>query len=130
MNLTLFVLNLLAAVVLLVATLITGKRGIKLLHMRLAVVTVVVLLLAVWQADLYGHGFTFEMVKLKIHLVFAFATLFAIPPVIFTGWRLRNHGHWRRIHLRFVALFLVCIALAIATACFMFIDAVPKEVAA
>jgi hypothetical protein len=126
----LFVLNLLAAVVLLVVTLITGKRGIKLLHMRMAVTTVVVLLLAVWQADLFGHGFTFDMLKLKIHLAFAFATLFAIPPVIFSGWRLRNDGRWRQIHLRFVGLFMVCIVLAIATACFMFLDAVPNEATA
>lgn len=127
MNLTLFVLNLLAAVALLVVTLITGKRGLKQLHMRMAVITVVVLLLAVLQADLYGHGFTFETVKLQVHLVFAFATLFAIPPVIFTGWKLRNSGQWRRTHLRFVGLFVICVLLAVATACFMFIDAVPKE---
>ena len=125
MNLTLFVLNLLAAVALLVATLITGKRGLQRLHMRLAVVTVVVLLLAVWQADLYGRGFEFDLSKLRIHLVFAFATLFAIPPVIFTGWRLRNHDQWRRLHLRCVALFLICTVAAIVTACLMFVGAVP-----
>lgn len=130
MNLTLFVLNLLAAVALLAVTVITGKRKLKLLHMRMAVLSVVVLLVAVWQADVYGHGFTFESVKLKVHLVFAFATLFAIPPVIFTGWKLRLNGKWRRTHLRFVALFMLCVVLAVATACFMFIDAVPKEIAA
>jgi len=126
-NTTLFVANLLAAVVMLVFTLLTGRRGQKQLHIKLAVSTVVVLLAAVWQADLYGRGFTFEEVKLTVHIVCAFVTLAAIPPVIFTGWQLRGKPQWRRTHLWSVGIFLVCIVLAIVTAVVMFIDAVPKE---
>ena len=123
-------LNLIAAVALLVATLVTGKRRQKQLHIRLAVVTVIVLVLAVVQADIYGHGFTFNRTDLLVHLVFAFATLVALPPVAYSGWRLRRASRWRRIHLRFVTLFVFLTVMAVLTACYMFLDAVPKEVTA
>jgi nitrogen fixation/metabolism regulation signal transduction histidine kinase len=121
----LFVLNLVAAVALLIVTMMTGKRRKKLLHMRVAVVTVVVLLLAVVQADLYGHGFTFVDWELKVHLVFAIGCLLAIPPVIYSGYRLRRASRWRKIHARFVTLFVVLTVLAVLTACYMFLHAEP-----
>jgi hypothetical protein len=125
-NTTLFGLNLAVAVLLLVATLVTGKRGRQQLHIRLAVVTVVALLAAIWQAERYGQGFTFVALELEVHMVFAIATLLALPPVAFTGLRLRKADGWRRLHLRCVYLFVTCIVLAILTACYMFLHAVAK----
>ena len=127
MNTTLFVLNLAATVALLVVTLITGKRGLKLLHIRIALTTVVVLLLAVVQADMYGHGFTFEDLELKVHLIFAFATLFAVLPVIYSGYHLRRESRWRHTHARFVTLFVCLTVAAVLTAGYMFLHAVPVE---
>lgn len=103
----------------------TGKKRKKLLHIRLAVVTVVVLLLAVVQADIFGHGFTFVDWELKVHLVFAISCLIAIPPVIYSGYRLRRESRWRTPHARFVTLFVVLTVLAVLTACYMFIHAEP-----
>lgn len=125
MNTSLFVLNLLAAVALLVVTLMTGKRRQKLLHIRMAVVTVVVLLLAIVQADMYGRGFSFVDWELKVHLVFAISCLISLPPVIYSGYRLRRESRWRRPHARFVTLFVVLTVMAVLTACYMFLHAEP-----
>jgi hypothetical protein len=122
-NTTLFVLNLAAAVILLIATLMTGKRRQRLLHIRVAVVTVVVLTLAIVQADMYGRGFTFVDWELMVHLIFASSSLLSLPLVIYSGNRLRSENRWRRIHVRFVALFVFLTVMAVLTACYMFLHA-------
>lgn len=118
-------LNLVAAVALLVVTLLTGKRRQKLLHIRVAVVTVVVLGLAIVQADMYGHGFRFVDWELKVHLVFAIGCLLSLPPVIYSGYRLRRQSRWRKPHVRSVTLFVTLAVLAVLTACYMFLHAEP-----
>lgn len=123
-----FVLNLAVVVALLVATVLSGKRGRRRSHIPLAIVTVLVLILAIWQADVYGRGFTFHPVDLTIHLVVAISTLVLLPVVVYTGQRLSHGDSWRVHHRRSVVIFLGAVVLSVATACLMFLRAVPKDV--
>ena len=126
MNTSLFLANLAVTVLLLVVTLVTGKRGRRRAHFIAAPLTVVSLTLAVWQAELYGRDFDFDAVRLNIHLVCAGLSLAALPGTIWTGLRLIRVPQVRLAHKRWVGIFVICTVLAVATACWMFLTAVPK----
>lgn len=129
----LFVANLVATVVALVFTLHAGARARRLRHYGLAILTVVLLGFAIFQAELYGRtggefgaGFEFESWRLSLHLVFAFSALGVLPGVAVTGVGLAQ-GRIRRVwHKRFVWVFVATTVLAMATAGFMFLNAKAK----
>jgi hypothetical protein len=126
LNTTAFVANLLAAVMLLAATLWSGRVGRRRVHYSLASATLVTLLGAIVQAEFYGRDFTFEPLRLRIHLTCAISALIAVPWVIATGWRLRTRPTARPAHRRAVGCFVVLTGLAILTAGWMFLSAEPR----
>lgn len=126
MNLPLFLLNLGLTVGLVCLSLWTGHRGVRKAHYWTVSVTVVSLLLAIMQAEMYGRGFDFVPWKLNLHLVCAVSCLATVPLVSLSGLRLRTQPAARSVHKRWIRLFLITLACAVVTACFMFLGAEPK----
>ena len=126
LNTTSFVANLLATVILLAATLWSGRAGRRRIHYSFAIATLTTLLGAIVQAEIYGRDFTFEPLRLRIHLAFAISALIAVPWVIATGWRLRTRPEARPAHRRAVGGFVALTGLAILTAGWMFFSAEPR----
>ncbi len=110
----------------LAATLWSGRAGRRRIHYSLAIATLTALLGAIVQAEIYGRAFTFEPLRLRIHLAFAIGALIAVPWVIATGWRLRTRREARSAHRRAVGCFVALTGLAILTAGWMFFSAVPR----
>lgn len=121
-----FLANLAATVLLLAVTLVTGKTGRRRAHFIAAPVTVVVLALAIWQAELYGQGYDFDSTRLTIHLCFAGLSLASLPGTVWSGLRLVSRPQVRRVHQRWVAVFVLCTVLSVLTAGWMFLSATPK----
>lgn len=126
MNTGLFILNLFLVVLFLGLTLFSGKRGNRELHYGMAANTVIFLLFAIIQAELFGRGFHFNPLRLNVHLFFANAALISLPGVVWSGLRLRKESSMRPIHKRWVAGFVLLTLGAILTAGWMFLDATPK----
>jgi hypothetical protein len=126
-NLPLFLLNLALTVGLVCVSLWTGKRGVRKQHYGAVGVTVVSLVLAIWQAELYGRGFVFIAWKLNVHLFFAMSCLASVVPVAVSGWMLRTDPRKRANHKLWIRVFLGLLVGAVATACFMFLGAEPKN---
>jgi hypothetical protein len=125
MNAPLFILNLAITVVLLLLTILAGRAGNRPRHYKLVAAAVVSLALTIWQAEVYGEGFVFDLTRLRIHLFFAISALACLPGVVATGLVLRENSDRRKLHQRFVYSFLALVGLAVATAIFMFLNAVP-----
>lgn len=123
----LFLANLAVTVALLALTLASGRAGRRRLHYTLVAATTVALLLAIVQAELFGRGFEFDAMRLNVHLGFAFAALGALPGVAWSGVGLARGRVARPVHRRWVAGFVVLVVLAVATAGWMFLTAVPLE---
>ena len=126
MNTPLFLANLALTVVMLVVTLVTGKTHRRRAHLIAAPVTVVVLVFAIWQAELYGQGFDFDRTRLVVHLVCAGLSLAALPGTIWSGLQLLKRPQARPVHVRWVGIFVVCTVLSVLTAGWMFLSATPK----
>ncbi len=126
MNGPLFVANLLLTVAALGATLHAGRKGLRRRHYGLALSTVLLLGAAIWQAEHIGRSFTFEELRLQVHLACAFAALACLPGVIWSGVRLARGSGRRPVHRRWVGGFVILTVLAILTAGWMFLSAEPR----
>lgn len=125
MNAPLLVLNLALTVLFLIATILSGHRGKRRAHYVLVVITVVMLALAITQAELFGRDFTFEALRLQIHLGFAFTALASLPGVIWSGLALRTRPSARPKHKFWVWSFVGLTVMAVITALWMLSNAVP-----
>jgi len=112
-------------VVLLGLTVWAGRRARRRLHYASAVFTLLALTGAIVQAELYGRAYEIPTLRLRVHLGFAFAALASIPWVVLTGLRLRVQPNARPHHRRAVGTFIALIVVAIVTAIWMLIAAVP-----
>jgi len=128
-NAPLLVINLLLTVIFLAATIWAGRKGRRSLHYRLVVITVLLLAGAITQAELFGHGFTFEVLRLRIHLSFAFAALGSLPGVVWSGLALRTNPARRPTHRLWVGSFVSLTVLSVLTALWMLANAVPLDAA-
>ncbi|MBC8370449.1 MAG: hypothetical protein H8E25_10645 [Planctomycetes bacterium] len=126
MNTTTFLLNLGLTVVLLGLTIRSGKMGVRKTHFYLVFFTLLSLLAAIYQAELYGRDFEFTSWRLNVHLSFAFAALASFPGVVFSGFKLINRSTWRQAHNRWVGSFVSLVGFSVITAVLMFIDAQSK----
>lgn len=129
MNAPLLVLNLALTVLFLIATILSGHRGKRRAHYVLVVITVVMLALAITQAELFGRDFTFEALRLQIHLGFAFTALASLPGVVWSGLALRSKPAMRGKHRFWVCSFVSLTVLAVVTALWMLSNAVPLQAA-
>lgn len=125
MNAELFLINLFLVVLFLGLTLFSGKRGNRELHYGMALNTVLFLVFAIIQAEMFGRGYEFNSTRLNIHLWFAFTALISLPGVVWSGLRLRKNGAVRSVHKRWVAGFVILTLGAILTAGWMFLDSTP-----
>ena len=122
MNTPLFILNLVVLVVVLSATIVSGLRGRRTLHYRLVASTMVLLVLAIMQAELYGRGWDFNPLRLDIHLSLAFTAVAHVPVVVWSGI-VRVRGGSIRFHRYTVASFVSFVLASVGTAIWMFTDA-------
>jgi len=122
MNTPLFILNLVVLVVVLSATIISGRRGRRALHYRLVASTFVLLVLAIVQAELYGRGWDFNPRSLGIHLSLAEISLVHVPVVVWSGI-VRARGGSIRFHRYTVASFVSFVLASVVTAVWIFTDA-------
>ncbi len=122
----LFLANLALTVALLVWSIVTGVRRARKLHYRVVAATVLALVLAIVQAELFGRGYDFEPLRLRIHLGFAFAALLSMPGVTWSGIQLARKVRPRKHHRHWVTAFVVLTVLSVATAGWMFLTATPK----
>ena len=127
MNAGLFLANLFLVVLFLGLTLFSGKRGNRELHYGMAVNTVLFLVFAIIQAEIFGRDYEFNLVRLNVHLCFAFTALISLPGVVWSGLRLRKNDAMRSVHQRWVAGFVLLTLSAILTAGWMFLDASPHS---
>lgn len=126
MNTPLFLLNLGITVGLVFLSLWTGHAGRRKPHYIAVVVTVVSLVLAIWQAELYGRGYDFVSWKLNVHLAFATTCLASVAFVAWTGIALIKNPMARQRHKLCVRVFLGLLVGAVGTAVYMFLDATEK----
>lgn len=126
MNTPLFLLNLGITVGLVLVSLWTGHQGRRKPHYVAVAITVISLVLAIWQAELYGRGFEFVSWKLNVHLAFAMTCLASVAFVAWTGLVLVKNPMARARHKLCVRVFLGLLAGAVGTAVFMFLDATEK----
>jgi hypothetical protein len=121
-----FLLNLAVTVIFLALTIRSGKKGARKSHFYLVALTLLALLGAIWQAEMYGRDFVFDSVRLSVHLGFAFAALLCFPGVVFSGFKLISAPNWRLAHNRWVGAFVSLVGFAVLTAIWMFLDAQSK----
>ena len=126
MNGPLFLANLAATVVALGLTVHAGLTRRRRCHYVLVGATLVLLFLAIVQAEIFGRGFDFEQSRLTTHLVFAFGSLAAIPGVAWSGVGLARGRVRRLVHRRWVGAFILLVVAAVATAIWMFLSATEK----
>ncbi len=124
MNATLFVANLALVVAMLIGTIWAGLRNRREAHLGLALTTVLLLALAIVQAEMFGRGFTFPEFPLQVHLFAAFSALLSLPGVIWSGLRLWKIEDTRYLHIRWVAGFVFLTLASVGTAIWMFLGAV------
>ena len=124
MNTPLFLSNLALTVALVCLSLWTGKRGVRPAHYWTVAITVVSLLFAIMQAEMYGRNYTFIAWKLNVHLVFATSCLISLGPLVWSGLELRNDPGARKSHKRWIRVFLVLLGVTVLTACTLFFGAV------
>lgn len=122
----LFLANLVLTVVLLVLAAVAGFRGARRAHYALVTATILSLGLAVVQAELFGRGFVFAPLRLRVHLACAFAALACLPGVAWSGIALARGRRPRRVHRRWVSGFALLVLAAVASAAWMFGDAQPR----
>lgn len=125
MNAPVFLASLAVTVALLVLTLWTGKSARRRAHFVSAPLTVVALAVAIWQAEMFGRDWEFDHTKLTVHLWCAGTALALLPGTAVSGLMLARDPRWRAAHKRWLAGFVVATLLAVATACWMFVGAVP-----
>ncbi len=126
MNTPMFLLNLGLVVVSLLATIVSGLRAHRRTHLKLVMATVVLLGLAIVQAEIYGRSWSFSAGSLKVHLFFAFSALVCLPFVVASGVCRLKGGSIKK-HRWSVVCFVGLVLASVATAAWMFVDAVPFE---
>jgi hypothetical protein len=109
----------------LLGTIWAGVRNRREAHLGLALTTVLLLALAIVQAEMFGRGFAFPEVPLLVHLVAAFSALVSLPGVVWSGLCLWKKQDARYLHVRWVALFVFLTVASVGTAVWMFLGAVP-----
>ncbi|KAA3604458.1 MAG: hypothetical protein DWQ01_21710 [Planctomycetota bacterium] len=119
----LFLINLAATVVFLVLAIHAGWRGLRQRHYVTVAITVVLLALAIIQAELYGRRFSFDLTRLYVHLGCAFVSLGCLPGVVWSGLGLARGTVRRPVHRRWVGGFVLFTVLSVLTAGWMFLNA-------
>lgn len=123
----LFAANLLATILALGLAVRAGLGGRRRQHYTWVGLTLILLLGAIWQAELFGRRFEFESWRLRLHLACAFSALVVLPGVAWSGVGLARARVARRIHRRWVVGFVVLVCLAVLTAGWMFLSAEPAR---
>ncbi len=119
MNGTVFALSVLVTVALLGCTIWTGLLARRRAHYPLAVLTVIGLAIAIYQARIYGEAFEIPEDRLRIHLGFAFTALGLLPFAVTTGVLLIRRARVRIWHRVFVWSFVVTTVIAMGCALWM-----------
>lgn len=129
MNGTVFALSVLVTVALLACTIWTGLTARRRAHYPCAVLTVIGLTIAIFQARIYGEAFVIPGDRLRIHLGFAFTALGLLPFAVTTGILLIRRARVRLWHRIFVWAFVVTTVIAMACALWMLDGALAKPLA-
>ena len=125
MNAPLFLANLAVTVIAMILAIHAGLRRNRKRHYGFVAATLVLLTAAIWQAEVFGRNFTFEAIRLRVHLGFAFGALAVLPGVAWSGVRLAKSLSPRIVHRRWVSLFVLLVLGAVLTAGWMFLSAEP-----
>ena len=123
MSTLLFIANLAAVVLFLALTVHAGLAGRRRRHFVLVGITLVLLFLVIYQAEIFGRNFEFEQWRLDVHLSFAFTTLATLPGVAWSGIGLARGRVRRLVHRRWVSVFVLLTVFAVITAVWMFLSA-------
>jgi len=124
----LFAANLIAAVLALLAAIVSGRSGRRRLHVVIVGLAVTLLAAAVWQAELYGQHLEFEPGRLRLHLALATATLACLPLVAWTGLAVVRERGRKSTHRWWVVAFMTLAVCAIASALWMMATALEVAV--
>jgi len=125
-NGTVFALSVLVTVALLGFTIWTGLTARRRAHYPFAVLTVIGLSIAIYQARIYGEAFEIPEDRLRIHLGFAFTALGLLPFAVTTGILLIRRARVRLWHRIFVWTFVATTVTAMGCALWMLDGAVAK----
>lgn len=121
-----FWLSLLLTVAGLMATYRAGRQRRRRQHVKLAIGTVVLLVVTILFAEAMGRERDFPRDVMRIHLVFAKGAGLAVLPVAFTGLLLLRREGARRWHLGAVWLFLGLVVTATVTGVWAFTLSTPR----
>lgn len=125
MGLVPFALNLALVVLFLALAVHSGWTRRRRRHFRMVAVTVFLLVLAIVQAELFGQGYRFDAVRLRVHLWLAGTALLALPGVAWTGVGVARERTPRRHHRLWVGAFVVLVGASVVSALWMFGNAEP-----
>lgn len=109
-----------ATVLLLVASLYTGIRRRRKVHLWLGPLTIVAMAIAIWETEKLMVQYTFPEEELAFHLIFAKAGGLLALPVMLTGlwlWRRPRARVWHRVA---VVVWLAAVLMATCTGLWMF----------
>ncbi len=109
-----------STVLLLLASLFTGWRRIRKVHLVLGPATVVSLAVAIVLTEQLMRNYTFPPDELAFHLIFAKAGGLLVLPVVVTGIWLARSERARTFHRAAVVLWLVSVLAATGTGLWMF----------
>ncbi len=109
-----------ATVVLLVASLVTGRLRKRKVHLVLGPATVVSLAVAIVLTERLMSNYTFPPEELAFHLIFAKAGGLLVLPVVITGIWLVRSERARVFHRAAVAIWLLSVLAATGTGLWMF----------
>lgn len=110
-----------------VVTVRAGRRGDRRSHLRRALATVVLLIVAVVLALMLGEVRNFPERAMTIHRFMARTTGLLVLAVVFTGIMLWRRPQWRVLHRSLVYALVVLMAAAIGTGTWAFLMSTPKE---
>ena len=110
----------------LVATLVTGRRGLRKVHLRLAPLTIGLLVITIVFAERVGMIRSFPEEEMRIHLYFAWSAAILVLPVVASGLGYRANPRWRKVHLACVILFSVAMVVALCTGIWAYSLSTPK----
>jgi hypothetical protein len=128
-NGTVFALSVLVTVALLGCTIWTGLTARRRAHYPCAVLTVIGLAIAIYQARIYGEAFEIPPDRLRIHLGFAFTALGLLPFAVVTGILLIRRARVRLWHRIFVWSFVAATLTAMGCALWMLDGALARPLA-
>ena len=110
-----------------VVTMRAGRRGDRRSHLRRALTTVVLMIVAIVLALMLGEVRNFPDHAMTIHRFMARVTGALVLAVVFTGIMLWRRPGWRVLHRGLVYLLVVLMAAAVGTGTWAFLLSTPKE---